>query len=70
MAFSPGWELTFLTDWLPIHMGSRPRGTQASVHFSGRGQRKGGCASQTDLGSFLVAGVLSSFCSLLTGLPW
>ena len=42
MALSPGWELTFLTDRLPIHVGSRPRGTQASVHLGGQGQRKGG----------------------------
>lgn len=58
MALSLGWELTFLTDQLPIHAGSRSRGTQASIHLGGQGQRKGGRASPTDL-LFSVAGVLS-----------
>lgn len=52
MALSPGWELTFLTDWLPNHTGSRPRGTHW-CHFGGQGQRKGGLRFPNQLGVIL-----------------
>lgn len=56
MALSPGWELAFLTDQMPIHLGSGASDIQTHIHLRGQEQRQGGCTTQMDLESFWVVG--------------
>lgn len=61
MALSPGRELAFLMDRMPIYSGSGASDIQTHIHLRGQEETQGGSTTQMDLESFLVVGFYPSF---------
>lgn len=53
MALSPGRELVFLTDQMPIHSGSGASDIQTNVHLGGKEQRLGRWIVKNELEAIL-----------------
>lgn len=53
MALSPGWELAFLTDQMPIHSGSGASDILTNVHLGGKERRLGRRTVKNELGAIL-----------------